>query len=378
MKARMRMMAISQLLFTCAVLSSFFSGGATAQEASADEGPICACSPSQFTFTLDLSLTCPPVDVTRNDGILATFCQISPFGDANQNIEDLTPVEVENINVLELGQNFQVLKQQNVTGVTLDGDMFDYQSVILEPSIEEIPKVIQVNIFARNANDEPIVNFFAISFTNDCLTYPIMFEGESAGWTHFTKLEAPPTSGCPAIPTELPTDPPASVETPTPTLSSTLTLSPTSLTTRAPTSTTTPFPTETESTKTPTFPPTPSPTMAPTEFTMSMDQADTSLEDLLTDTIMSVDMSMSMAMASLRLFEMKSGKKAKDEKSAKAEKDDKKDKAEKYEKYDKSGKSEKYDKKDKAEKYEKDEKKEKSEKKEKRRRLRVRPLFEAV
>eukprot|EP00535_Pseudo-nitzschia_heimii_P009528 CAMPEP_0197183930 /NCGR_PEP_ID=MMETSP1423-20130617/8773_1 /TAXON_ID=476441 /ORGANISM="Pseudo-nitzschia heimii, Strain UNC1101" /LENGTH=359 /DNA_ID=CAMNT_0042634609 /DNA_START=179 /DNA_END=1258 /DNA_ORIENTATION=+ len=359
MKARMRMMAISQLLFTCAVLSSFFSGGASAQEASADEGPICACSPSQFTFTLDLSLTCPPVDVTRNDGILATFCQISPFGDANQNIEDLTPVEVENINVLELGQNFQVLKQQNVTGVTQDGDVFDYQSVILEPSIEEIPKVIQVNIFARNANDEPIVNFFAISFTNDCLTYPTMFEGESAGWTHFTKLEAPPTSECPAITTESPTTLPHS-DFPTESPTDFPTSSPTMGTTESPTD----FPTDF-----PTF----SPTMLPIKFIMSMDQADTSLEDLFTDTIMSVDMSMSMA--TLRLFEMKSGKKAKDEKSAKDEKYDKKDKAEKYEKYDKSAKSEKYDKKDKAEKYDKEEK---SDKKEKRRRLRVRPLFEAI
>lgn len=319
---------------------------------------ICACSPSQLTFTLDLSLTCPPVDVTRNDGISATFCQISPFGDANQNIEDLTPVEVENINVLELGQNFQVLKQQNITGVSLDGDMFDYQSVILEPSIEEIPRVIQVNIFARNANDEPIVNFFAISFTNDCLTYPTMFEGESAGWTHFTKLEAPPTSECPAVTTELPTDPPASVENPTPTFSPTLTESTTIPSTNIDTFT---------------LPPTPSPTMAPSEFIMSMDQADTSLEDLLTDTIMSMEMSMSMS--TLRLFEMKSAKKAKDEKSAKSEKYDKKDKAEKYEKYNKSAKSEKYDKKDKAEKYDK---KEKSVKKEKRRRLRVRPLFEAM
>jgi len=219
------MMAMARFLYASVVVLSLLSGGATADEAedaavldatdafesvSADDGPLCACSPSRITFTLDFSLTCPPVNVSRNPGIAATFCQISPFGAEDQNIEDLVPVVVDYVDVLELGQSYQVLSQQNISDVSIDGDSFDYDSIILDSDVEEVPKVIQLNIFAKNANGEPIVNFFAISFSNDCDSYPTLIEGESAGWTQFTKLETPPGSVCPAVPEE--TDPPTPFE----------------------------------------------------------------------------------------------------------------------------------------------------------------------
>ena len=53
---------------------------------------LCGCSPGTYEFTFDFSLTCPPVNITRNDGIDTTFCQISPFGSAGDNITDLVPV----------------------------------------------------------------------------------------------------------------------------------------------------------------------------------------------------------------------------------------------------------------------------------------------
>jgi hypothetical protein len=53
---------------------------------------VCACAPSTYEFTLDFSLTCPPVNVTRDGGVSATFCQISGFGNSTQNVTDLVPV----------------------------------------------------------------------------------------------------------------------------------------------------------------------------------------------------------------------------------------------------------------------------------------------
>ena len=155
--------------------------------AAADEydlAPLCACSPSKYMFTLDFSLTCPPVNVTRNAGISATFCQISPFGDPDMNITDLVPVEVQYVDVLELGQGFEVLTQENITGTFMDGDTIEYTSIVMSDAVD-IPKVIQLNIFAFNAKREPIVNFFAIAYSNDCDEYPTLIEGESAGWTQF-------------------------------------------------------------------------------------------------------------------------------------------------------------------------------------------------
>ena len=180
--ARPRTMANSSWIkYVCIIALSFFTGRATA-----DETGVCACSPAQYTFTLDFSLTCPPVNVTRNPGIAATFCQISPFGDANQTIDDLVPTEIESVGILELGQDFEVLSQQNITsGVFADGDSFEYTSIIMSEGNDKIPKVIQLNIFARNSIGERIVNFYAISYTNNCEQYPSLVEGGSAGWTHF-------------------------------------------------------------------------------------------------------------------------------------------------------------------------------------------------
>ena len=58
-------------------------------------GQDCACSPSEYEFTLDFSLVCPPVSVTRNGGIESTFCQITALGGPDDNITDLVPVRFD-------------------------------------------------------------------------------------------------------------------------------------------------------------------------------------------------------------------------------------------------------------------------------------------
>lgn len=211
--ARPRSMGISSwIVYASAVAFTLFSGRAAAQD-------VCACSPSTYTFTLDFSLSCPPVNVTRNPGITATFCQVSPLGDGNQTIEDLEPVAVEYIDVLELGQQFEVLSQKNITGVFEDGDSFDYTSITGAESYDgEIPRVVQLNIFGLNGFGERVVNFYAISFSNLCDAYPTLEEGGSSGWTKFAALEAPDVALCPVVPTE-PTDAPVAdiIETLSPT-----------------------------------------------------------------------------------------------------------------------------------------------------------------
>eukprot|EP00537_Pseudo-nitzschia_pungens_P005316 CAMPEP_0172376858 /NCGR_PEP_ID=MMETSP1060-20121228/68606_1 /TAXON_ID=37318 /ORGANISM="Pseudo-nitzschia pungens, Strain cf. cingulata" /LENGTH=355 /DNA_ID=CAMNT_0013104523 /DNA_START=189 /DNA_END=1256 /DNA_ORIENTATION=+ len=187
------------------VAASMFLGRATAQPPAPD---ICACSPSKYSFLFDFSLTCPPVNVERNGAISATFCQISPFGDENQNITDLVPIEVQYVDVLELGQRFEVLSQQNITGTFVDGDVFEYASIVEDDDNIDIPKVIQLNIFARNAAGQPIVNFFAIAYSNICDEYPTLVDGQSAGWTEFVNLEPPSPEFCVVPPTEAPVVPP--------------------------------------------------------------------------------------------------------------------------------------------------------------------------
>jgi len=264
------------------------------------------------------------VNIERGEetGVEATFCQINPFGDdenETSTIKDLVPVVVESIDVVELGQDLQTFSQKIITAGTsnfTNGDSFTFTPMIGEDN--DIPKVIQLNIFALNVLGERILNFYAISYSNDCDAFPVLFEGGSAGWTQFTKLDPPTAEQCPGVSSGEPTEPPL--------------ISPTDA----------PF----------------APSVPPTE-------------------VMSMSMSMSMDLtaqsrAFFRLADIADASDIMYEKSEKSAKSEKQSKKAKYEKSEKSDKSEKSHKKDKSD---KESKKEKTEKK---RRLRVRPIYEAV
>jgi hypothetical protein len=151
---------------------------------------ICHCAPNTYEFTLDFSLFCPPVNITIGDAVAATTCMVSPFGDPT--VTDLIPVSVQSIDILELNQNLQIMMQENIAGDFGDGDTFQYSSYAALPgeivNPEDLPRAIQVNIIGTNANDEPIINVYLITFTNSCGSYPVLFEGQSAGWTRFVSV----------------------------------------------------------------------------------------------------------------------------------------------------------------------------------------------
>jgi len=148
---------------------------------------ICSCSPTTYEFTLDFSLTCPPVNITTGDGVEATSCLISPFGDPS--VEDLIPVAVEGIDILELGQNLRVVEQTDIEGELLDGDTFTYTAMAANPdavtSVQKVPRALQLNIVGRNALGFSVINVFIVTFTNDCDSYPVFEEGQTAGWVRF-------------------------------------------------------------------------------------------------------------------------------------------------------------------------------------------------
>lgn len=150
---------------------------------------VCYCAPSVYEFTLDFDLTCPPVNITLGDAVSATTCIVSPFGDTV--IEDLVPVAVQTITVIELRQDLQVLAQSEINGNFANGDTFQYTSTAADPaSLEvpiDIPVAIQLNILGVNAADESIINVFLITFTGNCDAYPVLFEGQYAGWTRFVR-----------------------------------------------------------------------------------------------------------------------------------------------------------------------------------------------
>lgn len=154
---------------------------------------ICYCAPNTYQFTLDFSLFCPPVNITLGDAIKATTCSVSPFGDPS--VTDLVPVAVQSIDVLELDQNLQVISQEQIEGNFGDGDTFEYTSVAANPGdivdAADLPRAIQLNINGVNELEQAILNVYLITFTNNCSSYPVLSEGQSAGWTVFVSLVIP-------------------------------------------------------------------------------------------------------------------------------------------------------------------------------------------
>ena len=151
---------------------------------------ICSCAANTYEFTLDFSLFCPPVNITQGDAVAATSCMVSPFG--SPDVVDLIPIAVQSIDVLELNQNLDIVVQENIPGSFGDGDKFRYTSFAANPDEivdpNDIPRAIQLNIIGVNQFDEAILNVFLITFTNNCQAYPVLFEGQYAGWTRFVSI----------------------------------------------------------------------------------------------------------------------------------------------------------------------------------------------
>jgi hypothetical protein len=153
---------------------------------------VCGCSPPTYTFLLDFTLFCPPIDINRNPGIQSLSCLISPFGAPTT---DLVPVLITHVDVLELDQSNNVLVQSRIDGDFLSGETFSYTSILNNTeeidSTEEIPRALQMNLNAKNEAGVTLINVFVITFSNQCGAVPV-FEStssvQSAGWAVFVSL----------------------------------------------------------------------------------------------------------------------------------------------------------------------------------------------
>ena len=245
---------------------------------------LCACSPSSYEFTLAFDLSCPPMNISKSDAIDQTSCVITSFGAPN--VTDLVPVSVQSIDILELGQGLRVLVQENIIGNFSNGDSFVYTSLAAAPietnGPDEVPRAIQINIVGMNILNEALINVYIITFTNDCGAFPLFMEGQSAGWTYFTRLEPPANGACPLGSQDVPTGAPSvSVVSEDPTQSETLTpttLSPPENTDTAapspPKTTAAPSPPKTNDTSVPTTIGPPSPTATSTLAPLSASPSD--------------------------------------------------------------------------------------------------------
>jgi hypothetical protein len=75
------------------------------------------------------------------------------------------------------------------TGPLAEGDSFSFKSLISDGqrSAADPPRGLQLIMEATNANGEKVINSFLITYTNDCAVFPVLTEGQLAGWVVFVR-----------------------------------------------------------------------------------------------------------------------------------------------------------------------------------------------
>lgn len=146
-----------------------------------------------YTFTLDFGLTCVDTNVA-GPGINETACLTEIRGQDEVPDDELVPISVQNVQIFELDQNLQVVAQTVRAGSFVNGSNFTYTSIIatmtssLNPT--SLPRGLQLVITGLNTNEETVVNTYIILYDNDCGIFPVLTEGQTAGWTIFVRLLA--------------------------------------------------------------------------------------------------------------------------------------------------------------------------------------------
>ena len=126
--------------------------------------------------------------------------------DSSENVTDLVPVRVTEVQILELDQNLQVVFMTHLKDNFLDGDSFNYTSITRtipdQLNATSVPKGIQLFLTGRNAEEQDVVLSWAIVYDNGCGIFPLLTVGERVGWTTFVRFRNRASSPHATIPSD--------------------------------------------------------------------------------------------------------------------------------------------------------------------------------
>lgn len=151
---------------------------------------LCGCQPSQYTITLNLTLSCNDRTISpQTPGVNDTECIVESRGVAAENIPDPFPTFVTDIVIIELDQKFDPIGQLIYNDSYVDGDTITYTSVLADTTrvlnSSTLPRALQIASTGINADGQPLTNTWVILFSNDCSVYPVLQVGQQIGWTVF-------------------------------------------------------------------------------------------------------------------------------------------------------------------------------------------------
>ena len=160
---------------------------------------ICACSPSVYTFQLNFSFTCNEQTVSDNPGVKDEDCFVQGLRQQD-GVTDFVPNKVSTFEILELDANQNIIQSGYYQQGYFDGAKISYTSITGKPdavqnlTVDQLPRGLQINIIAQNANEEDIINTWIVLFTNMCNAFPVFEVGDQDGWTLIVRFPGLPDS----------------------------------------------------------------------------------------------------------------------------------------------------------------------------------------
>jgi hypothetical protein len=173
-------------------LSSWTSSsfGVTAQDTGLVIGTdICFCQPATYKIRLNFRALCSESTVNETiPGIVEASCQTTSRTES-ENLTDPYAILINEVQILELDQNFSIVGQTVYTDPLNDGDIIEYTSIVYtDPekiTPESLPQGFQITIQAINSLEEPLSQTSAILYSNDCGIFPLLQELQQIGWNVF-------------------------------------------------------------------------------------------------------------------------------------------------------------------------------------------------
>jgi hypothetical protein len=152
---------------------------------------LCACQPAVYSVRLQFNLTCSDATITAGlPGIEDTTCIVDKSTDVN--LTDFVPTMINEIQFFETDQEGNIVQQNLFADGYVDGDVLEYTSFLLSDATAinavSLPSALSVFATGQNAAGEPIINTWAIEFTNDCAVHPVLTAGQRIGWTVFVSV----------------------------------------------------------------------------------------------------------------------------------------------------------------------------------------------
>ena len=149
-------------------------GWTSAQEVGVD---VCACQPSAWNFTIDLSLPCPETDPFPNATAQGCLARIND-----------TFVSVSSINIVELDRDLNVQGQSVLSGPFQTGDTVLFNTITASQQMANttnvgpfnastLPSALSFSFTGQNASGETIFATTSVVFSANCTAYPAVVEG---------------------------------------------------------------------------------------------------------------------------------------------------------------------------------------------------------